>query len=235
MKDIPLISCIMPTYNRRFFVPRAIEYFLRQDYPNRELIIVDDGSDPIFDLVSDDRCIHYLRRKDRLTIGAKRNLACEAAKGEIIAHWDDDDWIASWRLSYQVDRLLKDRADICGLNRVLFYDLECNLSWQYSYPQEGRAWICGGTFCYTKTFWHRNPFANTSLAEDTCFVWSEYPKKIVVLPDNSFYVAMIHSKNSNPKQTQNICWKSYPTTTIRELMGEDATFYANLGQHTNWY
>lgn len=36
-----LVSCIMPTYNRRAPVPRAIRYFLRQDYPKRELILLD--------------------------------------------------------------------------------------------------------------------------------------------------------------------------------------------------
>jgi len=41
----PLISCIMPTYNRRPFLPLALRCFLDQDYPNKELIIVDDGED----------------------------------------------------------------------------------------------------------------------------------------------------------------------------------------------
>ena len=34
--ELPLVSCIMPTYNRRALVPQAIEYFLRQDYPRRD-------------------------------------------------------------------------------------------------------------------------------------------------------------------------------------------------------
>ncbi|MEJ2366621.1 MAG: class I SAM-dependent methyltransferase, partial [Deltaproteobacteria bacterium] len=43
----PFVSCIMPTLNRRVFLSQAIGYFLRQDYANSELIIVDDGSDPV--------------------------------------------------------------------------------------------------------------------------------------------------------------------------------------------
>ena len=35
-----LVSCIMPTYNRRQFVSQAIKYFLRQDYARKELIIL---------------------------------------------------------------------------------------------------------------------------------------------------------------------------------------------------
>jgi len=47
----PVVSCIMPTYNRRKFVPQAIRYFLRQSYEPKELLIIDDGSDPVNDLV----------------------------------------------------------------------------------------------------------------------------------------------------------------------------------------
>ena len=46
MAKTPLVSCIMPTYNRRHFAGKAIEYFLRQDYPNKQLVIVDDGTSP---------------------------------------------------------------------------------------------------------------------------------------------------------------------------------------------
>ncbi len=121
----------MPTYNRRRFVPQAITYFLRQDYPSRELIIVDDGTEPVGDLVPDDASIRYLYREGRLTVGAKRNLACEAAKGEIIVHWDDDDWLADWRLSYQVESLLREEADVCGLDKLLFYSPASDRAWQY--------------------------------------------------------------------------------------------------------
>ena len=51
----------MPTYNRRPFVPHAIEYFLRQDYENKELIVVDDGTDSISDLIPHDDRIRYIR------------------------------------------------------------------------------------------------------------------------------------------------------------------------------
>src|ERR1700730_5261279 len=88
----PLVSCIMPTYNRRPIIPHAIDYFLRQTYAHRELIILDDGTDAIEDLVPSDRRIRYERLPKKITFGAKLNLGCELAKGELIAHFDDDDW-----------------------------------------------------------------------------------------------------------------------------------------------
>jgi glycosyltransferase involved in cell wall biosynthesis len=76
----------MPTYNRRRFVPEAIRLFLAQDYPAKELIVVDDGEDNVADLIPNHPQIRYLCLDRRHSLGAKRNIACEAARGDIIAH-----------------------------------------------------------------------------------------------------------------------------------------------------
>jgi O-antigen biosynthesis protein len=89
----------MPTADRRRSAAQAINYFLRQDYPNRELIILDDGSDSIADVIPRDSRIRYVRMGLRSRLGAKHDIACEMAQGEVIAHWDDDDSMASRRLS----------------------------------------------------------------------------------------------------------------------------------------
>src|SRR6266542_5244313 len=101
----PLVSCIMPTCNRRAFVPRAIAYFLRQDYAECELLVVDDGADAVADLVPADPRVRYLRLPGPRSLGAKRNACVAAARGGLIAHWDDDDWYAPDRLARQVDFL----------------------------------------------------------------------------------------------------------------------------------
>ena len=232
-EDFPFVSCIMPTYNRRPFVSQAITYFLRQDYPDCELIIIDDGTDPVGDIVPTDPRVRYLRLESKKTIGAKRNLACREAKGEIIVHWDDDDWMASWRLKYQVENLQKEQADICGLDAVLFFDPGANQSWQYIYPKGSRPWLAGGTLCYAKTFWSKNPFPDINIGEDARFVWNNRSQKMVNLQDNSFYVAMIHSGNSSPKRTKDHRWHSYSTNAVKNLMGEDWDFYAAVAQEAH--
>ncbi|MCI0422717.1 MAG: glycosyltransferase, partial [Acidobacteria bacterium] len=229
-KDLPLVSCIMPTHNRRSFVSKAIEYFLRQDYPNRELIIIDDGTDSISSLNLRDQRLRYLRLERRETIGAKRNLACQESKGEIIVHWDDDDWMADWRLSYQVNGLLSSQVDLCGLDRVLFWNPGAGQTWQYVYPNGSTPWVAGGTFCYTKVFWQSNPFPDLSVGEDTRFVWSNRSKRMLALQENTFYVALIHSRNTSLKATQGRRWQAYPITEIRRLVGDDWDYYVDLSQ-----
>jgi len=227
-KDYPLISCIMPTYNRRPYVAQAIRYFLRQNYPNAELIIVDDGTDSVQDLVPLHPHIRYLRLHTKKNLGAKRNLACAEAKGEIIAHWDDDDWMAPWRLTYQVENLLRERADICGLDRLLFYDPTSGRSWQYIYSQRDNPWVGAGTLCYQKAFWSRNLFPEINVGEDARFVWSGLSKKISILQKNTFYVALIHPANTSPKHVAGSAWHSYSTEEIRGIIGNDGAFYSDL-------
>jgi len=217
----PLVSCIMPTHNRRTFIPQAIEYFLRQDYANKELIIVDDGTDPISDLVPQNDRIQYLRLPGRLTVGAKRNRACEAARGEIICHWDDDDWHAARRISYQVEALRREKAAVVGLNHLLFYDVVSHRAWQYSYPSQQRFWLSGSSLCYTRSFWTNHRFADVNIGEDARFIWSDANSKMIALPDHTFHVGFIHSHNVSPKQTHGAYWQALETSEIQRLLGND--------------
>jgi glycosyltransferase involved in cell wall biosynthesis len=217
-ENCPLVSCIMPTYNRRPFVSLAIKYFLHQDYPNRELIIVDDGTDPIVDLVPENPCIRYIRLEQKTTIGAKRNLACKEARGDIVMHWGDDDWMSNWRIRYQVKSLSKKQADICGLKRVFFCDLERGEAWQYSYSGKGKAWVAGGTLCYKKSFWSANPFPEICDGEDTHFIWSDHSKRVLALEDSTFYVALIHSETTRHKRKANLLWHPHTTEEIQKII-----------------
>lgn len=220
----PIVSCIMPTYNRRTFVPRAIGYFLGQDYESKELIIIDDGTDSIADLIPADDRIRYIRMEKKLTVGAKRNLACDEARGDIIVHWDDDDWMARWRLSYQAGKL--EQADICGLSRVLFFDPAMESAWEYVYPGTLKPWVHGATLCYTKSFWERNPFPDKNVGEDSRFIWNDPDAKIIALTDNRFITALIHPDNASVKRISADCWFKIPVSDIRNLIGEDWEFYS---------
>lgn len=220
-----LVSCIMPTYNRRRFVPLALRWFLAQDWPHRELIIVDDGPESVADLLPDDARIRYVRLERKHTIGAKRNLACQAARGEVIVHWDDDDWSSAGRLTYQVSSLLQARVDACGLARIHYHQPTTGRSWQYVYPEGQASWVSGNTLCYTKDFWRRHPFPDLNVGEDARFLWSDPARKLLALEDHSFFVALIHSANVDPKRVHHRYWHAQPSEPIRALLGEALEAY----------
>ena len=215
-----LVSCIMPTRNRRAFVPGAIAQFLRQDHAERELIIVDDGEESVADLVPSAPSIRYRRVEGPLSIGAKRNLACAMARGSVIAHWDDDDWRSPRWLSTQLETLRGDGADLCGLDRLYYYDPDRRCAWRYVY-RGGRPWVGGGTLCYTSDLWRRGPFPEISRGEDNAFVWSALDKRLAVNPRSEFYVAVLHPGNTSPKIVSNHWWHRLEPALVEQLMREE--------------
>ncbi|MBN1609081.1 MAG: class I SAM-dependent methyltransferase, partial [Polyangiaceae bacterium] len=224
-KDVaapPLVSCIMPTADRPEFVTHAIEYFLRQDYPHRELIVVDDGARAVADRMPSDARVRYVRLEHKRSMGWKHNLACDMAEGEIVAHWDDDDWYADWRLSYQVRALYENpHVELTGLSRLLFLAPDRSEGWVYQYPSAQRPWVCGNTFCYRKGLWNRHRFADLSNGADTRFVWAVEPRSVLALPRWDFLVAIIHAGNTSPKRTSDPRYTSVALSDIRRILGDD--------------
>jgi O-antigen biosynthesis protein len=223
--NVPMVSCIMPTADRRRWVPTAIEYFLRQDYPNRELIVLDDGEDRVADLIPRDPRIRYVALERRLVLGEKRNRACELARGEIIVHWDDDDWQAPYRLRYQVDALQHSGSGLCGADKTLYFAPDAGQAWLYCYPERLRTWVAGSSLCYRRALWQENRFAPVGVGEDTRFVWDPRAGKPHVLRDHRFYAALIHSGNSSQKVARGSFWQPRAVDEVRSLFGLDWARY----------
>ena len=115
-----MISVLMLTYNREELVGQAIECILAQTYKDFEFIIVDNGSSDKSGNIAEryaekDRRIKVIHR-ERGNIGAGRNTALAAAKGEYITFIDDDDITESDYLEFLLNLITENGADIsiCG-------------------------------------------------------------------------------------------------------------------------
>jgi glycosyltransferase involved in cell wall biosynthesis len=225
IKESPLVSCVMPTYNRRRFIPHAIDYFLRQDYANKELIVIDDGTDIIQDLIPDHPLIRHYRLDKKITLGAKLNLACSYAQGKIIVNWDDDDWYSETRLTCQVECIENEKFEVCGINDLLYYDLINNTGYRYIYPADQRKWLLGSSLCYTKKLWSTNLFADINVGMDGLFVFATPSNKVKVMNDPTMSVHMIHENNVSPKKTNAKWWHSYPVIELQKIMKDDWYLY----------
>jgi glycosyltransferase involved in cell wall biosynthesis len=99
-----MVSVIITTYNRRRFLREAALSVLQQDYPDKEIIIVDDGStDNSIEEVKD-LPVRYAW-KENSGISSARNKGIEAAQGEYIAFLDVDDLWKKNKLSTQISQM----------------------------------------------------------------------------------------------------------------------------------
>lgn len=100
----PLVSVIMPAYNTVRYINEAIDSVLSQDYPNKELIIIDDGStDGTVEMIRNyGREVTLLQQKNQGSAVA-RNAGLDIAQGEYIAFLDSDDVWLPGKLSAQVE------------------------------------------------------------------------------------------------------------------------------------
>lgn len=117
-----MISVVIPTYNRRHELERALNSVFAQTHSEWEVVVVDDASDDgteelVRELASER--VQYHRLPGRSGAAAARNVGVELAKGEYIAFLDsDDEWVPR-KLEIQVEALEKGDADIdvvyCGM------------------------------------------------------------------------------------------------------------------------
>lgn len=114
---IPMVSIILPTYNRQQFIIEAIESVRAQTYSNWELIVVNDQStDNTCELIKDlgDDRIRLHNTTKRLGITGSRNEGLRLTKGNLIAFIDSDDLWATSKLEKQVNAFAKyPEAGLC--------------------------------------------------------------------------------------------------------------------------
>ena len=216
-EEKPLVSCIMPTYNRPEFIAHAVHQFLEQSYPNKELIIIDDGDTKIESLLPDNSQIKYVYLNEKLDIGSKRNMACNMSTGQFIIHLDDDDFYAPNWIEKQVSFLINNKLEVTGLSTPLFYDKSTSNFWQYKYPVTSKPWVYGATLCYTKKLWESNPFPVMNCGEDNAFVWAKSVQKIQPNDTIEAYMGQIHHKNTSPKQIHHDRWDKLEQEDITKI------------------
>jgi glycosyltransferase involved in cell wall biosynthesis len=218
----------MPTRDRRRFVRQAIWYFLRQDYPSRELLVVDDGQDAVADLIPPDDRIRYLRFDSSAPLSAKLNHACEQSRGDLIAYWEDDDWIAPSRLRTQVGRLMESGMDISRPAEVLHYWVVKGQAWLYRNQGDRHFPMPCGPVLYRRSLWQERQFENSNGAAVSSFSAATLRERTHVESDSAYYVKLIHGGNTSARNLRDNCWQQRPLSEVAGRLASDVDFYARL-------
>ena len=207
------MSCIMPTYNRQDLIRVALKCYLSQDWPDKELVVIDDGAETVRDLVKQlvpDAVYIYLAKKQM--IGTKRNLACEAAGGEVICHFDDDDWSAAGRIHDQVTRLLESGKQMTGYHSITYW----NGIKAYRYVSPVPQYAVGTTMCYQKSFWDTHRFPAKNYAEDNALVYTARDERQLITVDaRQMMVVRSHAScTSSPEKLRQNTWQEVPSKSL---------------------
>ena len=201
--ELPCVTIVTPTFERRKFFPLALHNFRNFDYPAKKLewIIVDDSQQEeksIEDLIPKDPRIRYLRienTKTRLTVGQKRNIGADYAKHPYIVHMDDDDYYPPESILARVKTLLKyaSRGIQCvGCSEYGIYNLIENVS---SMASDGPLSLSEASMAYTKKFWQKQKFVENELqAEYRSFMSGRF-QQCMDIPYEFVMIAMSHNQN----------------------------------------
>lgn len=156
--------------------------------------MVADGDD-VRDLIPENERIRLIHLDERRNIGEKRNFGCSRAEGEVVCHWDDDDFSAPGRLARQIEMLAGSGLAVAGFHSMKFTDGE---NW-WKYKGAPR-YSLGTALCYRRDWWQSHPFKPMPIGEDNEFVYAAQAAGQIVSEDaGDLMVAWNHSGNTSPR------------------------------------
>jgi len=234
------VSLIVPTGNRHLLLRRALAQIARQTYRGEiEVVVVDGGSRPCawvseiaFRDASGRRTFEpiYVRAGELTTVGARRNLAVETATGDVIAHWDDDDFYAPPYLEVLLRWFEEEPTDLGGMCQFWHYDFLLKRGWKTNL-WETKDQPYGACMIYPKRMWQEvGRFEDLQRGEDDAFVRAFLTRGLAVRalrrPDLFVYL----------RHTRNVSWASDPilhpqwTASARAVLESEITFYDDLAE-----
>jgi glycosyltransferase involved in cell wall biosynthesis len=201
VENLPLVSICTPTFNRRPFIPFIRKCIEQQTYPlsRIEWIIIDDGTDPIGDLVTDMDCVKYFYYPEKMLLGKKRNLMHSKCSGDIIVYMDDDDFYPKDRVSHAVETLLQNPDFLmAGSSEMHIYFDSRNTVYQCGPYKEFHA--TAATFAFKKELLLKTSYnEENALAEERHFL-KNYTIPLKQLDTQKSIMVFSHKHNSLNKE-----------------------------------
>lgn len=166
------------------------------------MLVLQDGSgEDLGKYVQNDPQIRFIRYPGERSIGSKRNLCCELAAGDVIAHWDDDDWSFPGRIREQL--LVLQGNFVTGYRSIHFYDERTSEAHEY---RGSPNYAVGTSLCYWKHYWKTHPFREFMCGEDNDFV-SRARGVLSAQEGVGKMVALTHGGGTSPRTMSSKQWR----------------------------
>ena len=220
----PHVSVITPTFGRPEMLPHLYNRFAAQGVENSELIVVDDSAQSctFMEKLADPR-VRYIHLPERRSTGEKRNLAVEAARGQIIVQFDDDDYYSPQYIRTMIECMTAQDADFVKLSSFFLYS---KIYQQYAYweteKKSGTHFVWGEdpavtkiksdrivnigdmhlgygfSYVFKKKVWKATQFPHIFFGQDTPFIKAAITNgfKICLVHDNTgICLHILHGEN----------------------------------------
>ena len=210
-RDLPSVTIVTITKNRKKYFPLAINNWNRIYYPFDKLtwLVIDDSEDPrkdgpieLLKPLKDNRIKYYYLKPEEektYTVGYKRNFAMGLVQTEYVVNMDDDDFL------YKESIISR----ICAMK---VYDKQCiysdsvgvyNTKQESSYILEGFLNVPEGTMAYTKTFWEKTKFGEIQNGDEGMQLVQGRELELLKIPYYFNIIVINHGSNATGK-TRNI-------------------------------
>jgi hypothetical protein len=202
--ELPNVSIVCVTRDRRVFMPVLKYSYMIQSYPEEkmELVIIDDGDDPIEDTLIGVPNVVYVRLDEKKTIGEKRNIGISKAMYDVIAFMDDDDVYPNNSIIERVAMMLKTPSKECGFCSVIpCYDIMKYSSFMNIPPLtlSMSERVSEATLIFTRSFWEARKFGDVQIAEGDAFIRGREHMCREISPQEVI-VSLVHSKNTSSRK-----------------------------------
>lgn len=208
-EELPDISIITITKDRREFMPLAKYCYLLQSYPQDKLewIIADDGDDPIEDTLIGIQNVVYVKCPPGMTIGQKRNFAISKAMYDVFVMMDDDDVYPENSVLHRVAMMMKEPAKECAFcTTIPCYDIVKYNSFMNVPPitLNMSERVSEATMIFTRKFWEENKFPeDVRISEGDAFIHGR-EQMCRELSPQEVIVSLVHPKNSSSRKSPDI-------------------------------
>jgi len=168
---------------------RAIDSFFEQTYPNKHLIVVNDGSYSVASFYPGK--ITEVRLKKKRKLGALRNISLQQVpENAMWVQWDDDDWNHPNRIQEQYNAIMERGTNGCLMAKLLYYVFARNITLKNSSVK------CPGTIMCRKKKDIQYP-ADLGVAEDVAYRDDYWKKHGLFSWDNPrhYLLKLSHEKN----------------------------------------
>jgi glycosyltransferase involved in cell wall biosynthesis len=198
----PTVSLCTPTFNRRPFFPYLIRCIEQQTYPLEKIewVIVDDGTDPVGDLVEPVTfvTVKYIRLENKIPLGEKRNLMHTHCTGDILVYMDDDDYYPPDRVSHAVEKLLQNPGTLIAGSSIMHIYFK-NLHKMYRFGPYGAYHATAATFAFRKELLQQTGYDSSKcVAEESTFL-KGYSIPMIQLDPIKTILVFSHIHNSVDK------------------------------------